>query len=432
MTHYLISRKFVHPLVALGMLAFADMLCAQDLGAMIAKTLQSHPSMLAQQKQQMAASSEVDAARQQFFPTPSVSVEQVGRSQADAQYRGDALVTVMRLQQPLWTGGRLTAGLDKAQANADVAAAGLLDTQLQLALKVLSAWCDWYGAYLRVKAHEASLQTHERLLAQVQRRAQEGASAESELTLTQGRLSQTQAQLNAARVQSQSAQVRLARWMGEPLPAGALPHESLHHVLESLPIHQAQALERSPALRRLQEQLRAMDAEIQEKRSSLYPEITLRAEHQRGNSAIRDLPSANRLFVTLTSKLGAGTSTWDGLRAQSQRKESLEAELQAQRLVIEEQVESDWLQYQSILARQPLLQSSLEASRSTADSWDRQFLAGRKTWPEVLNAARELLQAEAEASDLMVNKTLLKWRLALMSQGLDATLNGPAAVTEQK
>jgi adhesin transport system outer membrane protein len=405
---------------------------AQDLASMISKTLQTHPSISAQQKQGLAASSEVDAARQQFFPTPSFSVEQVSRAQVDLQYRGDALVSVLRVQQPLWTGGRLTAGLDKAKANANVAAASMDEAQLQLSLKVLGAWSDWYGAHLRVKAHEASLLTHQRLLMQVQRRVEEGASAESELTLTQGRLAQTQILLDSARLQGQTARSKLMRWMGESLPADATPTENLRVQPRSLPDYQMQALERNPTLRRFKEQLRVLDAEVQEKRSSLYPEVSLRAEHQRGNSAIPDVPNVNRIFVSLTSKLGAGTSTWDGMRAQLQRKEALEAELQVQRLGLEEQLESDWLQYQSILTREPLVQGNLEATRRTAESWDRQFLAGRKTWQEVLNAARELLQAEVELTDLMMNKTLLKWRLALLSQGLEDSLSGNSIVVDRK
>lgn len=405
---------------------------AQDLVYMISKTLQTHPSISAQQKQRLAASSEVDAARQQFFPTPSFSVEQVGRAQVDLQYRGDALVSVLRVQQPLWTGGRLTAGLDKAKANAAVVAASMDEAQLQLSLKVLGAWSDWYGAHLRVKAHESNLLTHQRLLLQVQRRVEEGASAESELTLTQGRLAQTQILLDAARLHGQTARSKLTRWMGESLPADATPTETLRVQPKLLPDYQMLALERNPTLRRFKEQLRVLDAEVQEKRSSLYPEVSLRAEHQRGNSAIPDVPNANRIFVSLTSKLGAGTSTWDGMRAQLQRKEALEAELQAQRLGLEEQLESDWLQYQSILTREPLVQGSLEASRRTAESWDRQFLAGRKTWQEVLNAARELLQAEVELTDLMMSKTLLKWRLALLSQGLEDSLSGNSIVVDRK
>jgi adhesin transport system outer membrane protein len=65
----------------------------------------------------------------------------------------------------------------------------------------------------------------------------------------------------------------------------------------------------------------------------------------------------------------------------------------------------------------------LIAARKTAESWDRQFFAGRKTWQEVLNAARELLQAEIELIDVMVSQSVFKWRVLLASQGVDETLS---------
>lgn len=91
-------------------------------------------------------------------------------------------------------------------------------------------------------------------------------------------------------------------------------------------------------------------------------------------------------------------------------------------MAITEQIESDWLQLRSVEQRQAALKDSLIAARHTAESWDRQFLAGRKSWQEVLNAARELLQAEIEMSDAVVSESVLKWRLTIASRGVDAAL----------
>jgi adhesin transport system outer membrane protein len=89
-----------------------------------------------------------------------------------------------------------------------------------------------------------------------------------------------------------------------------------------------------------------------------------------------------------------------------------------------EQVLSDWTQAATLAARQVELQDSLQASRDTAQAWDRQFLAGRKTWVEVMNIARELAQAETELADVLAVRVLVSWRLALYTQGLDSLLAG--------
>jgi adhesin transport system outer membrane protein len=56
------------------------------------------------------------------------------------------------------------------------------------------------------------------------------------------------------------------------------------------------------------------------------------------------------------------------------------------------------------------------------DSWDRQFLAGRKTWVEVMNAARELAQAHTALAEVEVALVVASWRLAVLSEGVPAIL----------
>ena len=87
-----------------------------------------------------------------------------------------------------------------------------------------------------------------------------------------------------------------------------------------------------------------------------------------------------------------------------------------------EQVQTDWQQWRSVRARLPELERSLQAARRTAEAWDRQFLAGRKSWMEVMNTARELLQAELELADAQATLVQTTWRLAILTQGWEETL----------
>jgi len=122
----------------------------------LSQALQTHPSVLTQMRQVEVSRSDRRVAQQQFFPTPSVSLEQVSPSAADPSYRGDKQLQLFRLQQPLWTAGRLTAGLDKSQAGIDISDANLAEARLQLSFKVLQAWSDWTAAIRKVRAVEQS------------------------------------------------------------------------------------------------------------------------------------------------------------------------------------------------------------------------------------------------------------------------------------
>ena len=135
-------------------------------------------------------------------------------------------------------------------------------------------------------------------------------------------------------------------------------------------------------------------------------------------------PDAKRIFVGLQSKFGAGLSSLSGIEASENKVGVARAEVENAERTLAEQVLSDWTQSVTLAARQVELQDSLQASRDTAQAWDRQFLAGRKTWVEVMNIARELAQAETELADVLAVRVLVSWRLALYTQGLDSLLAG--------
>ena len=412
------------PFVALWMATACGLAQAQSLAELIQRTVSSHPAVMGQRSQRAVASADLEYARQQFYPTPSLSIEQVSAGQQDPSYLQNTSVKVFRLQQPLWTHGRLTATVEKAQASADATVQGFDDVRQQLALRVLQAWADAFAADLKQVALQTSVATHERLQAQVSRRIAEGASAATERVLTDGRLAQTRAQLQAVVVQAQTARLRLQQLTGTPVP-GALALEGDRSVgASSASLALDAALQRSPALARLKALVRVQEAEVAERKGDLLPELYARAEYQIGSASVSGAPDAKRIFVGLQSKFGAGLSSLSGIEASENKVGVARAEVENAERTLAEQVLSDWTQSATLVARQVELQDSLQASRDTAQAWDRQFLAGRKTWVEVMNIARELAQAETELADVLAVRVLVSWRLALYTQGLDSLLAG--------
>ena len=261
---------------------------SQSLPQLLEAATASHPSVRNQQAQQRAALKGVDAAKWQFFPTPSLSVEGVNASKDDPSYAGDAQVTYLRLQQPLWTGGRLTSNQDKARVNLDLAQANTADTQLQLALRVVQAYADWTTADFKVKAYQSSVETHQLLLVQARNRIAEGVSPASDLNLVQGRADAAAAEQSVAELLRQQALNRLVELTGQStlsqasLQAHSTKAPSWPTDLSSLT---DQALANHPGVRRAQLQRRLAELTISERQSDLQPDVFIRAERQWGSGA---------------------------------------------------------------------------------------------------------------------------------------------------
>ena len=395
---------------------------AQVLEKLIASALASHPAAQGQRALVESSQAGVDSARWQFYPTPSVSVETANASAADPVYQGDRLVSTVRLQQPLWTGGRLTAGMDKAEAGLIQGQASLEEVRLQLGLRVLQAYGDWLSAHLKTLANEKSLSTHVRLREQVKRRLSEGASAESDVRLAVARLEAISADVTAGVTQREIALARLGQLLGHPVDGAALTvapaapralDGSAHAVLE-------RALGISPTVAKAQAQARVQEAVIAERRADLSPEVYARIERQYGNYSFANGAPENRIFIGISSRFGAGLSTLSNIEAARSQHAAALTEVEVQSRTVSEQVLADHALALSVVSRLAATNASLQATEDVSASYDRQFLAGRKSWLDVMNAARELAQTELQWADLKATQVVVTWRLAAYTRGIDA------------
>jgi adhesin transport system outer membrane protein len=396
------------------------------LASLVRDALDSHPTTQSQRALVASAAAGVESARWQFYPTPSVSLENATTSGADPSYQGDNRVATLRLQQPLYSGGRLTAGADKAQASLDQSQAALEESRLQLSLRVVQAYGEWLSAHLKVQASQKNEDTHNRLLRQVQRRIDEGVSAESDRVLALGRLDAVRAEVTAAQVQGDMALARLGQLLGRPIAGDALTRTvaTPRPVSAQTAALLEQALGQSAALQKAQSQVRVQEATVVERRADLLPEIYLRAERQYGNFNFANGAPVNRLFVGVSSRLGAGLSGLSNVAAARSQLEAALAEVQVQTRNLNEQVLADHAQFTATERRLASVQASLRSAQSVSESFDRQFLAGRKTWLDVMNAARELAQTEAQIADLLSTQVVVSWRLSFYTQGIEAVTQG--------
>ncbi len=92
-------------LTTVSTVSFASEVCKTDSDELLSQLLSNHPSVKMSQEVIKGAKERVDSAYWGFFPTPSVDVS--GKD-------SDRHTAVARLDQPIWTGGKLTSKYDMA------------------------------------------------------------------------------------------------------------------------------------------------------------------------------------------------------------------------------------------------------------------------------------------------------------------------------
>lgn len=247
--------------------------------------------------------------------------------------------------------------------------------------------------------------------------------------LAQGRLEQTLAEAAAAQLQLTAALAKLESLTGQRVIDEQVNGYSVEAVE---PIGQlATLLERawlnSPTAMKLRAQVRQQELDVQVRKAQLLPEVYARAEHQQGSFTSFGPSSANRFFIGLSATPGAGLSALSGVDAALARLQSLQEELDAARRSLIEQVSLEHVSARTQAQRRLSLKAGLTSTQAMVDSWDRQFLAGRKTWVEVMNATRELSQAQTALADVEVGYVVATWRLAVLAEGVPAIVSGLGA-----
>ncbi len=397
---------------------------ASGVAELLTLVMDGHPSLQSQIRMVEGAQAELRGANWQFYPTPSVSTEQVSAPKNDTLYSKDSRVTTFRLQQPLWTGGRLSAGVSRAEAAVAASQAQVEESRQTLALRALQTWGEWKLGEQKVQIQREALQTHEQLRELIRRRVEAGLSAQADEVLAQSRLEQVRADLAVAQAQLTAALARFEQLAGQRLEPARLASFTVQPrpLSGDLPALLDRAWLNSPTALRLQAQMKQQQMELQVRKAQLMPEVYVRAEHQQGSYSATGLSSTNRLFLGLSFSPGAGLSAVAGVDAVLARLQAMEAETEVSRRSLNEQVSVEQIQMLSFQSRERSLRAGLGWTQAMVDSWARQFRNGRKTWVEVMNAARELAQAQAALADAEVGQLVSQWRLAVLADGLPAVL----------
>ena len=381
--------------------------------------LEQHPSVRSAEQQVLAAAQEVDSANWQYFPTPSFGVENSNQTNTLL----DSKTRFVRLQQPLWTGGRLTAQNERAKAQLAFAKASSREQRHSLSIRWLELWAEASAAKLRTEAFEQSEQQHQRYVLLVRSRAQEGQMARSEEQLSLTRLASVKAELEQARAQYRQGINKLKQMLGPALSvelAPALPQlfplQSDLKVLESL---QAQAQESHPLLQKSLAQIHIAQADTDIARSRLSPEVYVRAEVTNGDIT----GETRKTYVGITANLGGGLSGLNAIASARNRALAQEQEFEARRKDLFDLLASDQLQQQAQIQRYQQLQQALTSADAYLESSEVQFSAGRRSWQELMNSAREKAQLLSQLADAGAQAWLTRERLRLNTLGLEAYLD---------
>jgi adhesin transport system outer membrane protein len=411
---------------ALFVISVVSVSASPKLGVsdLILAALDNDPSLRVSSARQDAAQMAQRSAKSQFWPTPSLGWQRIQEGE-DPTVNGDRSVAVFKLEQPLWTGGRLTSNLERARSEVSVAEAETREAEHLLADRIIKARSESLVASRKLEAQSDSLARHERLLGMVERRLKEGASARADVALARSRIELVSAEIMLLKAQRASALDRLRLFTGLNLQVADLSLEfirvnELEKGLANL-IRMSEAI--SPQISKAKSALEVARANVGAARARIMPQLSVRYEHQEGNFTDASVGNEDRVYLSFSTELGAGFSNLSDVGEANARSAAAEQEIALQKRILAEQVQSNLVIARAANNRLRGLTSASIASSEVLDSYERQFLAGRKQWLDLMNAAREQAQSEAQLADAEGALELSSLKLKLLSGGVASLLD---------
>ena len=398
---------------------------------LISKAVNHHPSIQMSQEAFKISEEELNSAKWQYFPTPSVDYSNSSKNNE----------VVAKLEQPLWTGGKLDSQYDIALSSKAEAGYTLEESKYRLVERILNL----LQAYSQGKSAEISLKEgYDRLsefTVMIDKRIEAGISSQSDEVLLNSRLIQIKSDLINAKSKKTLALKQLSLLVGENI-------ESIDFSLDKFNFDNTQSsvliddmVKFHPTLKKMDEQLKGSIHQVSKEESALYPTLSLIAEHKQGDVYTENNnASDNAVYLSLKATTGAGLSLFSNVEKAKLNTKRLKSEKDSKQ---QELTDSFIIDYNNMmLAKEKLANQKLnqQFSGEVFEANKKLFIAGKKQWLDLVNSSKELMDISVSYRDTKELYNILKYKIALQTgkvnlEGLSSNDNEikikPSQIIEQ-
>ena len=345
-----------------------------------------------------AASSDVRGAQWQRFPNVSVQTSFVDT--------GNTVAPSLSVSAPVWTAGRLGASIKRAKATLSATEAQYREVVLGLAVDTAQLYFDIARLSRREVLIQQSLEEHGALVASMERRVAQEVSPLADLELARSRLAQIEQELSIARAQRQASLYAFAELVADPnYEIGDVPSFGGGLALQGRETLMDEALGFDPALQRLQAQILAGRAEVSAAKAAILPQVNAQYSY---NDAV-----GSRVGLVASLETAGGLSRFSAVSSARGRLEALEAQYLTAQRQLRQRVNNDLTEFESASARADVSRNASFTANNVSQSYMRQFIAGRRSWLDVMNSLRETLSARLIQADAEIQTLASFTRLSL-------------------
>ena len=212
----------------------------------------------------------------------------------------------LSVTQPLYAGGRITAGNKLARIGQESAAENLRKTRMEVLAEADKAYWTYIAVGRKVRMLEAYCTQMDTLYRQVETAVQAGMGTDNELLRIRTKRSEISYQLQKARNGADLCRLSLCHVLGQPMDTEIVATDTLIQAIA--PTRLDENIASRPELRLLLKQVEAREQQVKSARGDILPQIGLSAGYTwYGNIKLNGLTAdAQGNYIPFTQKLDDG------------------------------------------------------------------------------------------------------------------------------
>lgn len=389
------------------MLTISQPVSAQTLTEAVDTTLKSNPLILAESYRRLSVDQTIDQAKSGYYPKVDLNLG-MGRERSDNPTtrvnddhrkwltRGAAEITA---SQMLYDGFATKNSVEQSKSLAESAGYSLADTAESTSLRAIQVYLEVIRRQELLMITEENLESHERILSQIQLRTDSGIGNKSDLEQTLGRVALSKANNNANTGNLNDANTTFLRVVGEPADSLVEPNENC---CNSAPATLEDAVKiayhQHPALRAAIAQHEASLAQHQGAEAPMQPRVDLELAATANNDLEgieghnNDVQAMFRMRYNLLNG-GADSAYIDETGFIS---EQVKAEANIAKRGIEQDVRLAWTELERQTNRLQYLQLRIKSTEKTREAYRLQFSLGQRSLLDLLDLENEMLTSRSD------------------------------------
>jgi adhesin transport system outer membrane protein len=403
------------PALALSLVSANMSLQAQTLPQVVERALQAYPSIQSANAKAQASRADIDKARSAHQP-------QIGVTASGNQYASGSVPNSIgrtnvspTAKLNLWSGGRIEAEANRAEAltrAAEFQRDGTLDDVAQQACEAYLNWdktADLYSLAVR------NLNSHRETMDDIQKIAQVDAGRRIDYEQALVRTENAALALQQRKADLAQAMQRLRRfWPGEmdARPVGLNDVVAENGVLGRIPMSLAEAVERVtddlPGIAQYRAQVEAAQAAVKVAKGQYWPSVDAAMSRQFNTNTLRFETFSQ---IQLNAPLYTGGATSALIEAAQGQLKAAQFSLDEARLIAREKAALAWQEWASARSRSTVGNAQSDVGDKVVDGYRQQFRVARRSLLDLLNIQADSFNYRSAARAAFHDERLARVRL---------------------